>query len=135
MLAVGPLGPQYSLLFAWHELGSGPIWIWIGKIIDAFNSPKHMNSLPLIHFLYLNIGLLPFVLSSYLLHANKPIEKQLIAAALVKYSQGLFVISLQKLGQSFHRHPEEKIMNTICWLKKKINFFQLSIHPKLNGMI
>ena len=21
MLAVGPLGPQYSLLFAWHELG------------------------------------------------------------------------------------------------------------------
>ena len=25
MLAVGPLGPQYSLLFAWHELGSGPI--------------------------------------------------------------------------------------------------------------
>ena len=23
MLAVGPLGPQYSLLFAWHELGSG----------------------------------------------------------------------------------------------------------------
>ena len=22
MLAVGPLGPQYSLLFAWHELGS-----------------------------------------------------------------------------------------------------------------
>ena len=26
MLAVGPLGPQYSLLFAWHELGSGPIW-------------------------------------------------------------------------------------------------------------
>ena len=26
MLAVGPLGPQYSLLFAWHELGSRPIW-------------------------------------------------------------------------------------------------------------
>ena len=26
MLAVGPLGPLYSLLFAWHELGSGPIW-------------------------------------------------------------------------------------------------------------
>ena len=26
MLAVGPLGPQYSLLFAWDELGSGPIW-------------------------------------------------------------------------------------------------------------
>ena len=26
MLAVWPLGPQYSLLFAWHELGSGPIW-------------------------------------------------------------------------------------------------------------
>ena len=26
MLAVGPLGPQYSLLFAWHELGRGPIW-------------------------------------------------------------------------------------------------------------
>ena len=29
MLAVGPLGPQYSLLFAWHELGSGLI---IGKL-------------------------------------------------------------------------------------------------------
>ena len=26
MLATGLLGPQYSLLFAWHELGSGPIW-------------------------------------------------------------------------------------------------------------
>ena len=26
MLAVGPLGPQYSCLFARHEVGSGPIW-------------------------------------------------------------------------------------------------------------
>ena len=26
MLAVGTLGPQYSCLFAWHEVGSGPIW-------------------------------------------------------------------------------------------------------------
>ena len=25
MIAKGPLGPQYSLLFAWHELGSRPI--------------------------------------------------------------------------------------------------------------
>ena len=24
MLAVGPIGPQYSLLFAWHELGCMP---------------------------------------------------------------------------------------------------------------
>ena len=26
MLAVGPLGPQYCLLFAWYELGSRPTW-------------------------------------------------------------------------------------------------------------
>ena len=29
MLAVRPLGPQYSLLFSWHELGSGPIYIFL----------------------------------------------------------------------------------------------------------
>ena len=26
MLAVGPSGPQYSLLFAWHELVRSPTW-------------------------------------------------------------------------------------------------------------
>ena len=26
MLAVGPSGPKYSLPFAWHELGRGPLF-------------------------------------------------------------------------------------------------------------
>ena len=37
MLAVGPLGPQYCLLFAWHELGeSGVGWGNKSQLVHTF---------------------------------------------------------------------------------------------------
>ena len=40
MLAVGSLGPQYSLIFVWHELGSRPIW-GVDTLLDM--GPDYFN--------------------------------------------------------------------------------------------
>ena len=42
MLAVGPLGPQYSLIFAWHELGKHA---HMPQLVDIF-AEHHLLPLP-----------------------------------------------------------------------------------------